>query len=215
MIKKDFFFKQYVDDKYSPSFSLHDVVAMADKVSPAFFCAQLNRLLKEHGGKVELDDPSSAPPFWGLISKLPEECIGYIEIYARTDRNPTLKATLACDIILAEGIVSVVTEWSAYKDIRAEEIVSTLLAPLHLCHLQDKTYLRYDDNTTADLVQNDNLRGELKSIFALAGYPAGVGSAEKWTDCIDDLECATAIGLKGLEPGEAMNVYGSLINATN
>ncbi len=109
--------------------------------------------------------------------------MGYIEIYARTDINNNVDATLACDIVLENGVVSVVPHWCAYKDIRADEIVSTLLVPLYLKGLHTRTYLRWEDGKTDKLTNGMDWGHEdvLKAVFKLSKYPSAAVAM-----CTDD-----------------------------
>ncbi|MDY6928092.1 MAG: hypothetical protein SWN10_13470 [Pseudomonadota bacterium] len=174
--KTDFFFGEYYTEG-GASISLRKIEDLAGMVEPDFFARQLNRFLAQHCGQVRLTDGTSHPPFWRLIDSIPPSSVGYIEIYARTDINDNVDATLACDIVLENGVVSVVPHWCAYKDIRADEIVSTLLVPLYLKGLHIRTYLRWEDGKTDKLTSGMDWGHEdvLKTIFKLSKYPsAGV-----------------------------------------
>lgn len=172
----DFFFGDYYSEG-GASIPLRKIEDLADKVEPAFFTRQLNRFVAEHGGHVRVSDGTSHPPFWKFIDSIQPSSVGYIEIYARTDINDNVDATLACDIVLDTGVVSVVAHWCAYKDIRADEIVSTLLVPLYLKGLHVRTYLRWEDGKTDKLSSGMDWGHEevLKAVFKLSKYPsAGV-----------------------------------------
>lgn len=209
MNKKDFFFGNIIEGKKGAELGLSDVVKVAERVSSEFFTVQLNRLLKDLGGKIILSDGTSFPRFWEFISKLKFVEIGFIEIYARMDMNDSVKATLACDIVLQEGIVSVVPQWCGYKEIRADEIVSTLLVPLHLKNLQGKTYLRESGNVEGSLLVGTSYQDELEQVFALAKYPYAMDSERKRAEYIDSLTCATNVGIRNLSPDDAWRAYGN------
>lgn len=209
MSKNDFFFGKICKGKNGPELSLSDVVEKIERtpVSASFFTAQLNRFLRINNGMATLSGESSCPPFWDFISNLMIDEIGFIHIYARTDLNKSVNATLACDLMLAEGVLSFVSDWCAYKDIRAGEIVSTLLVPLHLLGLQDKTYLRFDEETSEKLLEDSSLESELSAVFSLAEYPYAMDSKilqEEWTAC---LARATEIGKQSLMPNDAWEAY--------
>lgn len=171
--KNDFFFGEYYTEG-GASISLRKIEDVAGMVEPDFFVRQLNRFLAQHGGQVRLSDGTSHPPFWKFIDSIPPSSVGYIEIYARTDINNNVDATLACDIVLEHGVVSVVPHWCAYKDIRADEIVSTLLVPLYLKGLHTRTYLRWEDGKTDKLTNGMDWGHEdvLKAVFKLSKYPS-------------------------------------------
>ncbi|QQK62627.1 hypothetical protein FJD32_024980 (plasmid) [Shewanella sp. LC6] len=214
MRKRDFFFGEVYEGSGGATLRLSDMEPLARKVSAEFFTAQLDRMLKEHDGQLTLSDETSYPSFWSFIDKVDTKQVGYVEIYARQDVNDNVKATLACDIVLVNGVITVKPHWCAYKDIRADEVISTLLVPLHLKALQDKTYIRWDDGETEHLLQNDDYQAELENVFSVAKYP----SAMSWGDTADqkvkhykrDLECATDVGRRGVSSEQAWDAYREL-----
>lgn len=148
----DFFFGEYFKEGDKVSLSLRQVSKRT--VEPDFFTRQVNRFLEKNGNKITLNDDSSMPEFRGFIENINPCMVGAIMIYARTDINDAVPATLACDIMLDQGIVSVVTNWCGYKESRADEIMSTLLMPLHLSGLYRRSFIR--KNTLVKLVEDTN-----------------------------------------------------------
>lgn len=148
----DFFFGEYFKEGDKVSLSLRQVSKKT--VEPDFFTRQVNRFLEKNGNKITLNDDSSMPEFRGFIENINPCMVGAIMIYARTDINDAVPATLACDIMLDQGIVSVVTNWCGYKESRADEIMSTLLMPLHLSGLYKRSFIR--KNTLVKLVEDTN-----------------------------------------------------------
>ena len=214
MSKSDFFFGKVYNGSDGATLGLSDLEPLARKVSAAFFTAQLNRMLKEHGGRLTISDGTSYPRFWSFIDKVDPEQVGFVEIYARQDVNDSVEATLACDIVLVNGVITVKSHWCAYKDIRAGEVISTLLVPLHLKALQDKAYIRWDNGETEPLLQDDDHQAELERVFKVSKYP----SAMTWGDTVDqnakaymmDLECATDVGRRGVSSEQAWVAYQEL-----
>lgn len=174
---QDFFFGEiYKLRKTKESYiELSNACELAGKVDAAFFTAQLNRLLMSTGGHFVLLDGTSYPCFQALLEGLQVSEIGFIEIQARTDINDSVKATLECSIWLAQGVIHIRTHWCAYKPIRADEIVSTLLAPLHRKGLVGKTYIRWSSNDAE--VFPSELREQVESVFRLSKYP--------YSSCLD------------------------------
>ncbi|WP_387489091.1 hypothetical protein [Photorhabdus sp. RM96S] len=213
MRKRDFFFGDVYEGSGGATLRLSDMEALARKVSAEFFTSQLNRMLKEHDGLLTISDGTSHPSFWSFIDKVDTKQVGFVEIYARQDVNDNVEATLACDIVLVNGVITVKPHWCAYKDIRADEIISTLLS-LHLKALQDKAYIRWDDGETEPLLQNDYFQAELENVFLVSKYP----SAMSWGDTADqkvkqykmDLECATDVGRRGVSSEQAWDAYREL-----
>jgi len=211
--KSDFFFGQYYCEG-GASIPLNSIIDVAGRVDPVFFTRQLNRFLGEHDGQVRISDITTSPKFWDFIDRIQPSSVGYIEIYARTDINDTVEATLACDIVLDNGVLSVTPHWCAYKDIRTGEIVSTLLVPLYLNGLHGRTYLRWEDG------QIDNLsramqwgHGEvLKKVFKLSKYPsAGVeyldDEPNRVSRYIRELKIADEVAKEGLRGEEALKSF--------
>lgn len=181
----DFFFGQ-IDNTNPLTMQLHSTVTKGQLVSPKYFSHQLNRLLKTHNNLVILSCGTSMPSFAELMSMIPQEDIGFIEIYARTDVNSMMNATLACDIFLPNGVVSVVPHWCAYKEIRASEIVSTLLVPLIKNNAFNKSFIREGgEKYTLPITSNELL----DRIFLLSGYPHA-GRHLDITECINELTIA-------------------------
>ncbi|MEI8616494.1 hypothetical protein [Shewanella oncorhynchi] len=205
--KEDFFFGKAYQGSKGITLQLSDMESLAEKVSDNFFTAQLNRMLQEHGGRLTIADESSLPHFWGLIDKIDIEQVGFVEIYARYDVNDSVNATLACDIVLLNGVISIKTHWCAYKEIRAGEIISTLLVPLHLKALQNKTHIRWDNGTTEPLLRNDDYQTELENVFLLANYPSAINRDRSYKV---DLESATDVGRRGFSSEQAWDAYHEL-----
>lgn len=116
-----------------------------------------------------------------FIDKVDPEQVGFVEIYARQDVNDSVEATLACDIVLVNGVITVKSHWCAYKDVRAGEVISTLLVPLHLKALQDKAYIRWDNGETEPLLQDDDHKAELERVFKVSKYPSAMTWAIRLT----------------------------------
>lgn len=215
MKKNDFFFGDVSYENGEASIRLSKTEPLVKKVSAAFFTDQLNRVLQEHGGRLSLVDGSSHPNFWEFIDNVAAEKIGFIEIYARQDVNNSFKATLACDIFLLNGVVTVKPHWCPYKGLRADEVVSTLLVPIHLKALQTKTYVRWDDGKSELLVEGEYYKAELEKVFSVAKYPL----AMTWGDTPDqkfneynlELECATEVGQRGVSSDQALSAYRELL----
>lgn len=205
--KEDFFFGKTHQGSKGITLQLSDIETLAEKVSDNFFTAQLNRMLQEHGGRLTISDETSLPNFWSLIDKIAIEQVGFVEIYARYDVNDSVNATLACDIVLLNGVLSIKSHWCAYKEIRAGEIVSSLLVPLHLKALQNKTYIRWDDGTTEPLLEMFDYQTELEKVFLLAKYPSAINRGVSY---IIDLECATDTGRRGISSELVWDVYQEL-----
>lgn len=71
--------------------------------------------------------------------------IGLVYVGSRKDVNQNVKATLDCTLVFVEGTLNIRPHWTAYKEIRANEIINTLLKPLRKYKLVGKTLLVTDE----------------------------------------------------------------------
>ncbi len=149
---------------------LFKVNEISETVSKEHFCAQVDRYLDSNNGKLSIVCEVSAPPFERFINQLDRSQIARIVIKARHDNNDAVKATLECEILLNKGVIVLTTQWCAYKSMRAEEIVNTLLVPIHKLALHKKTFIPFGDELEA-LIENDDYETEIRAIFSLAEHP--------------------------------------------
>lgn len=212
----DFFFGEYVASNNRGSISLDQMLPLADKVSGVFFTSQLNRFLQLNSGRISLHDGTSQPSFFELIDKIDDSSIGYIEIYARTDVNSSVRATLACDIFLEHGVVSVTPHWATHQDIRADEVIATLLVPLHLKGLHAKSFVRTAASEPKRLLCPvlSNYEDEIRLVFDVSGYPMVSHVTEEGRQRLNrnarDLEAASQVGQKGLSGEAAYDAFREL-----
>ncbi|AWB65719.1 hypothetical protein C2869_04360 [Saccharobesus litoralis] len=187
----DFFFG---DKKH---LELRSICGLSDTVSDNHFSAQVNRYLAENNGKMDIFCKTTHPQFSVLLGKLNREQIGNLKIIAIKDRVPSIKATLTCSILLEQGIINIIPLWCACNKGRAEEIISTLLIPIHLMNLQSRTFLKEGKN----LVRLDNdLEHEVRSVLALSLYPENFSFK-----FVELLKSATQIGNRNLSMQDALN----------
>lgn len=92
-----------------------------------------------------------------------------IQIGQRKDVNTNVEATLDCSIFLINGMIRVTSHWCAYKEIRASEIIGTLLNPLFENKLIEKTFIKIPDNNIETLCKDKDMA--TKQLVALSGYP--------------------------------------------
>lgn len=210
MQKQDFFFGQLSANKDKVTcIDWYRLLERAEAVSPSFLVKQLNRLLRSVGGEVVVHNETSYPSFHSLLKKIPMDEIGLVEIESRTDRNNNVNATLACSLYLTEGVVHIRPHWCAYKPIRADEIISTLLAPLHLYGHIEKTFLNITEGETPEVISQD-LRAQIYEILELADYPYHSAADEdgKWMNRnITTLAEAQEVAAKNLPQSEREKAY--------
>ncbi|WP_299945651.1 hypothetical protein [uncultured Microbulbifer sp.] len=155
--------------KSTPRVDLSNVTDVADRLPAQSFKNQLGRLLRDNDGKVDVIHYSSCPDFERFLEKIPKHEIDCIYIGQRTDQNKAVKATLDCTLFLSDGVLRVIAQWCAYKDIRAQEIVDTLLVPIMSNDFTDRTFIKWSHDEIESLPNDMNIAsGEL---FTLSGYP--------------------------------------------
>lgn len=196
MSSTDFFFgkKKHLD--------LDDINDISKTVSPSHFTAQLNRYLSLNHGTMNIYHDTSSPDFYTFLGAIEKTAIGNIRLKARTDQNSAVDATLSCEILLEHGIVEVIPQWCAYKSIRAEEIVSTLLVPLHVSLLFLKTYLKMPTGKMEPLSHGILYERELEAVFKFSGYPQTPSQKD-----IVSLQAASRIGNDDLSMNKAMDKH--------
>lgn len=148
---------------------LSDVVAIAVQETATTFTAHLARLLASQPERtIVLLGGTSYPDFDSLLEKLPAEIIGRVVIRARTDMNSSVKATLECTLHTIHGTVHVRPQWTAWKPLREEEIITTLLVPLNERSLLSNTRIEKEG-------REHSLPGSLteiiEAVLRLSGYP--------------------------------------------
>lgn len=164
----DFFFGDITFTKGVARKDLYDVMDLADHVSGDYFSAQLNRVLVTLGGKFVLNHDSSCPDVYQLFDKIPLNNIGKIEIEKHTDINNSVPCTLGCKVYLEQGFLDIQAHWCAYKEVRAEEIFTSLIAPIHQYKLADKTYINDGEELSKLNEYGSEYAYEVKDILSLA-----------------------------------------------
>lgn len=172
MYYDDFFFGKVNVKK--PVLNLREVISLSNQVSCEFFTNQINRLLFKTGGRLTLSDGTSFPPLKDFLDSILVEQAGFVELYARTDVNNNVEATLACDIFFPEGVITIMAHWCAYKTMRADEIISTLLIPLHLKGLHERTYIVFGNDDKEHLLCDGDIESEIINVFKLSKYPLDI-----------------------------------------
>lgn len=172
----DFFFGEgsVSEGDFGPGFGLARVMGGAEKVTPSFFTGQLNRLLAKVGGKVVLLDGTSYPPFREFMAKLVEDEIGYVQVHLAEQSGfagEQPRSFINCDIVLANGIIRFSSYWCVMKPLRAQEMVNSLLLPLHLKGIQRRCYIQFVGNQVDHLFSSHEPYSELDKIYKLAGTP--------------------------------------------
>lgn len=169
MKTSDFFFGQMYTEDGTPCISLPDLLTHATRVPQQYFARQLNRISRtSKNNLLVVWNETSSPSFDELLFRLDPAAVGMVVIGARTDINRNVPVTLDCSLYLDEGVVNIRPHWCAYKEMRAAEIISTLLSPILLYGLFDRTYLKL--NSEKDLVvATKDFAQLIKTVMRLAG----------------------------------------------
>lgn len=140
MSMKDHFFGPLYSDRDTGelSQSLRQAVSLARLVGAEHFTAQVRRMLSQHR-HFALTDGTSAPELPELLRLLQVDQIGLVKLDTRRDLDEG--QNLTCHLVFVEGVLEVRACWTGYKDIRAFELVDTLLRPLVDHGLAPRTFL--------------------------------------------------------------------------
>lgn len=163
---------------------LRELLEKARMSGGQHFTEQLRRVIGRHGCLVA-SDGSTAPPFAQLLDNLDTTKIGLVRITGRTDVNVNT-GTLQCTLVFVEGPFHIRPDWCAWKELRASEIIGTLLIPLIRHGLLGRIVLpQYQKDRPFPTEPADMVR----ELFQLAGEPYSPvthGRLEGYTSRIDD-----------------------------
>lgn len=163
-------FGEISSNKPFPMVLFNDLTKVAEILAGDDYYFQLIRLIRHCGGVLDAVDSTSCPSLYLLLNALPVDKINLVYIGKRTDLNDAVKATIDCTIFFADGILRVSAQWCAYKEIRAREIVDSLVEPLMECGLITRTYVKHD---SGDVERLSSSKDEAANIlFSLSGYPS-------------------------------------------
>lgn len=171
MITHDFYFG---DSLKNSSIDLSTLVKLANQSNKQAFNTALNRVLRDNTNHtVRATCGTSFPDFIGLLKVIDTDTVSRVVIGARTDRNQSVKSTLDCKLYLPEGILHIVPHWCAYKELRAEEVVNTLVKPLTWNGLLKHTFISDNekDSWHNQKAISQDLNEAIAELFALNGYP--------------------------------------------
>ncbi|UTF61231.1 MULTISPECIES: hypothetical protein [Gilvimarinus] len=210
----DFFFGEYSTLDGIPSFSLITLCKLAGRVPSRFFTDCLNRFLLENNNALLAQDGSTESSISELVGKLDSDGIGSVHIYERLDGNQCVKGELGCDLILANGVLSIHGFWTTNSEQHASIAVNNLLVPLYLKGLSNRIHLRQDENMLVPLTTGTSKihRNEILNIFRLLEYGDGVyRGSEKNRQKLDEharqLDICRLISEKNLSWVESQNLY--------
>ena len=168
----DFFFKTLNTNNNQSSLNLTELRDLAEEFPRYFLKKQINRILRNlPNNTLIMTCGTSHPDFSSLLELFNTEDIGQIIISYRTDIDSNVKRTLECSLTLDEGVINIRPHWCAYKTMRADEIVTTLLVPILLFGYETVTYLLHESGVDKDNFRRKDFEVLLKHIFALSGYP--------------------------------------------
>lgn len=185
-MEADFFFGQAASFSIdgAPTHSYTSILESLQGVDRAFATAQFNRYLASNRQLVVVTHGTSSPNFYSLLDKIDCSQIGRIEIFPRTDRNQNVPVTLGCDLYLPHGILRFLPHWCAWKKERAREIVTSLLVPLHLRGLIDRTLVRGENGILTPICHDLDYDIEIAQALKPAEYAylPGFDDSSTWAN---------------------------------
>jgi hypothetical protein len=182
--KTDFFFKNIKSD--APVIGASDLNNISLEIDSNFFAYQVNRMLRNSvDNTCTVICSSSMPRVFNTISALSEQ-IGLVHVYALKPIDSVLNATLACDLFLPEGILSIQPQWNTSQEKDIVNVAATLAAPLILNGLHLKSFVKNDDGVKRLYVNGKHMLDELIALgrynpsnFAPNEYGKYIANAEK------------------------------------
>lgn len=196
----DFFFQGIINGSPSNSVALADLQKKVFGAPKEFLSQQFDRLLGQIGGELTIWTEGSAPEFYQFLESVDPSWIGKVVIFAVPKDNDHVKATLSCELYFPHGIITFTADWCAYKTLRAQEVVHTLLVPIHQFGLGDRTLLRQPDGALYRLhtSYDTHHEHEVKEVFKLAQHRSALQVGEedrlKFQTLLDDLTQAHSEG---------------------
>ncbi|NOI06669.1 hypothetical protein [Vibrio anguillarum] len=98
--------------------------------------SQLDRLFKIKP-VLDVHDGTSHPDFGDFLEAVDPKNIQKVEIITHEYHVECVGDVYGANIYFENGIIRYLPHWTAYKEIRAEEIITTMLTPLKLAGLGD------------------------------------------------------------------------------
>src|SRR5690606_21353987 len=126
----------------TPTYHRVKIEALKGVLPEPAFSKLLLEAIRQHGA-INIEDPTSAPAFSRTLGRDLLDLSLYALVRRRTDINSSL-VTLDCQILFPEGVMTLVAHWTAYKDIREDEIFSTLYGFLEKNELLNRTFLELE-----------------------------------------------------------------------
>lgn len=166
IIKRNSFLQAVALDK--DAIHLSDIVKAHERYAPAYITASLGALVAANGGEYAIIDGTSHPAFDRFLDALNIDLVGDVVIGSRTDRNENVGVTLDCSLHLPEGALSVRPDWTAYKGIRADEIMTTLLRPLRKRGMLGRATIK--TITGREKSHGDDIAATVAAVLSLDGH---------------------------------------------
>lgn len=162
---KDFFFGELERSGKTLKSSLNKFGQLTGPVNKEYFTSQVERLFEEYKGfTLVLTDGTSHPDFESVLKKIDKDRIGLVKVFQRNDVNTNVDCTLACELYFKYGVIEVRPHWTAYKDIRMQEVFTTLIEPLWTQGLINKTSLVDKLDFTSETYKNLSMSMDKESI---------------------------------------------------
>jgi len=169
----DFFFGTIHHQDNRPFISLNQLIEATHGVNAHFFNQQLNRLLRSTGGTLCVSGYGETSFLNQLLPYLTDEAIGRVELRSVPSQSENVRYVIECDLVMAEGKVTLHSNWTAYNTSRAEDLVCTLFNPLLESGLSSRAYLRKTDGQLQRLISDIEMNTEraIRELADFAGHP--------------------------------------------
>lgn len=162
------------------SIEFNKLTDQASRLEQEPFYSQVSRLLRENHGKIDAIDETSSPYLDLLLNKIPSDKVQLIYLRKRTDVNNAhdINGTIDCSLHMPDGVLRITAHWTAYKPMRAQEIVESLLKPIKERDLLSKTYIHYGENDIEKISQS--IEEASQELFRLCGHPGALDTLAEY-----------------------------------
>ncbi|KAA8690539.1 hypothetical protein [Pseudomonas caricapapayae] len=119
-----------------------------------------------------------------MLQHLLHEQIGYVHLGLRQDISEG--NNLVCTLVFVEGTLEIRAIWTAYKELRAYELVKTLLLPLRNSGLAERTLFHNDQGKLVRLPKDSE--NQLLAVLSYHGEPYSQAAHGDLHNLMDQLD---------------------------
>lgn len=140
--KKDFLFGEFNLTKHGVlSIGFDRFVGVMKTVQKKLVFRHLERILSKLDNGLGIETSASYSNLGLILEGIGSENISKLRIYTSKEVNSAVPYTYCVDLYMTNGILHIYGNWSDYKDIRFDEVIIDMLAPIYKYGLESYTEL--------------------------------------------------------------------------